>query len=139
LIAEAELSSRVALLGLLSKYGDCSVAVNGRDAVEAFRSARQSGHGYDLICLDIQMPDMNGQEAVYAIRSIEENERLYWSGRVKIFMTTGILSVMNVSLMASFKVLCNARLIKPVDSAKLDEHLRSCGLVGMESDKLQVL
>jgi two-component system chemotaxis response regulator CheY len=130
LVAEGDPDSRVVLQDLLSKYGECRIAVNGREAVEAFRSARQEGRGYDLICMDIQLPEMNGQEAVYAIRSIEEHEKLYSSRSVKIFMTADIRNIRALSVTASFKALCDARLFKPIYAARLDEHLRSCGLVG---------
>ncbi len=72
LVVEDELTSRLILQDLLSKHGICHVAVNGAEAVEAFRSSLLSGQRYDLICMDIRMPVMDGTEAVRHIRWLEE-------------------------------------------------------------------
>ena len=72
LIVEDDFTSRLLLQSLLAQYGECHIAVNGREAVEAFRSARESGQVYNLICMDIMMPEMDGQTAVNNIRALEE-------------------------------------------------------------------
>jgi two-component system chemotaxis response regulator CheY len=126
LVVEDDFSSRVVLQGLLSKHGECHIAVNGKEAVEAFRYARRTGQAYDLICMDILMPEMNGEAAVEQIRALEMNENVY-SARVKIFMTTAIQDMKTI--LASFKALCDAYLFKPIEGEKLEEHLRSFGLI----------
>src|SRR5208282_338399 len=68
LIVEDEFTSRLLLQSFLSQYGECHIAVNGREAVAAFRTACESGQAYDLICMDIMMPEMDGQTAVREIR-----------------------------------------------------------------------
>ena len=128
LVAEDEFASRMMLQGLLSKYGDCHVAVNGREAVAAFHAARQSGQDYDLICMDICMPELNGTAAVQQIRDAEEAANIMSTSGVKIFMTTEIRDIKAVT--ASFKALCDAYLFKPVDGERLEDHLRSFGLIG---------
>ena len=45
---------------------ECHIAVNGREAVDAFRLARASERSYDLICMDIMMPEMDGQAVLKA-------------------------------------------------------------------------
>jgi len=61
---------------VLSRYGECHVAVNGGEAVEAFRSALDSGERYHLICMDILTPEMDGREAVKQVRALEESRRI---------------------------------------------------------------
>jgi two-component system chemotaxis response regulator CheY len=129
---EDELTSRLILQDLLSKYGDCHVAVNGFEAVAAFRSALQSRKGYDLICMDVRMPVMDGTEAVQQIRSIEEHTGILLSNAVKIFMTTSIQDIKTVA--TSFKALCDTYLIKPVEGARLNEHMRAFGLLDHQED-----
>jgi len=111
----------------LSPYGDCHIAVNGKEAVEAFRASQDSGEHYDLICMDIMMPEMDGQTAVKEIRALEEAGGTLSTQGVKIIMTTALDDVKNV--VQSFKSLCDAYLFKPIDTGKLDAHLRELDLV----------
>ena len=67
LLVEDDFASRLLLQIFLSRHGECHVAVNGREAVEAFRYASERGQPYDLICMDIMMPEMDGREAVRQI------------------------------------------------------------------------
>ena len=72
LLAEDDLTCRLFLQTILCRYGECHVAVNGMEAVEAFHIAMEQGQAYDLVCMDILMPEMNGREAVRCIRAMEE-------------------------------------------------------------------
>ncbi|HUK23692.1 MAG TPA: response regulator [Terriglobales bacterium] len=127
LIVEDDFTSRLLLQTFLARYGDCHVAVNGKEAVEAFRIAKDTGRDYNLICMDIMMPEMDGQTAVRQIRALEEGEGTMSSSGVKIVMVTALDDVKNV--VESFKALCDAYLFKPVDTAKLLGELKTLGLV----------
>jgi len=64
LVAEDDAVSRMAIARTLEKLGiSVLTAVNGREAVDAF-----AAHDPDLILLDIQMPEMDGLEAIELIR-----------------------------------------------------------------------
>lgn len=128
LVVEDDFTARVALQGFLSRYGDCHIAVNGREAVAAFLSAMEAGEAYDLICMDIRMPELDGTEAVQQIRAIEQARDILSSAGVKIFMATGIMEIKAVT--RSFNALCDAYLFKPIDGAKLEDHLKAFGLIG---------
>lgn len=117
LLAEDDFSSRILLQAFLSRYGQCHVASNGREAVEAFASARERGQAYSLICMDIMMPEMDGQTAVRKIREMEEADGTLSSSGCRIIMTTALNDVQSV--VDSFRSLCDAYLIKPVDLSQL--------------------
>jgi two-component system chemotaxis response regulator CheY len=127
LVVEDDFTSRLLLQTFLSRYGECHVAVNGKEALAAFRDSLESGQTYDLICMDIMMPEMDGQTAIKEIRTIEEAHGTLSSNGVKIIMTTALDDVKNV--MQSFNSLCDAYLFKPIDSGKLLAHLRELHLV----------
>jgi len=127
LIVEDDFTSRLLLQSFLSRYGDCHIAVNGKEAVAAFSAAQASGQNYNLICMDIMMPEMDGQTAVKEIRALEEAGGTFSTNGVKIIMTTALDDVKNV--VQSFRSLCDAYLFKPIDTGKLQEHIRTLKLV----------
>lgn len=127
LIVEDDFTSRLLLQAILSRCGECHIAVNGSEAVEAFRGARASGRGYDLVCMDIMMPEMDGQAALEAIRKIETEEGVRSQCAAKVVMTTALDTVKDVA--SAFHALCDAYLVKPIDGAKLLERLREFSLV----------
>lgn len=127
LVVEDDFTSRLILQSVLSKYGECHVAVNGKEAVAAVNAARESGQNYNLICMDILMPEMDGQAAVRAIRALEEAEGTMSTLGAKIIMTTGMNEVKDV--VESFKALCDAYLVKPIDTGKLIEQIRYFHLI----------
>ncbi len=127
LIVEDDFTSRLLLQSFLSHYGECHIAVNGKEAVTAFQVAHDSGRGYDLICMDIMMPEMDGQAAVKAIREIEEADGTLSTHGAKIIMTTALDDVKNV--VQSFQSLCDAYLFKPIDTTKLLGKIRELHLV----------
>ena len=127
LIVEDDFTSRLLLQSLLSPYGECHIAVNGREAVAAFRAAQERGQAYDLICMDIMMPEMDGHTALREIRALEETGGTPPTKRVKIIMTTALGDVKDV--VESFMGLCDAYVFKPVDKGKLLGHIRDLCLV----------
>jgi len=127
LIVEDDFTSRLLLQAILSRFGECHIAVNGREAVEAFGAARASGRGYDLVCMDIMMPEMDGHSALEAIRKAEMEEGVSSGLAAKVVMTTALDSVKDVA--AAFRGLCDAYLVKPINSAELIEQLREFSLV----------
>ena len=112
LIAEDDLTSRLLLHGMLKRYGRCDVVQNGRRAVEAVSETLQNSALYDLICLDIMMPEMDGMQALKAIRLMESRD-----GRAcaKILMTTALRDKDNV--LGAFREQADGYLIKPIQKA----------------------
>jgi two-component system chemotaxis response regulator CheY len=125
LVAEDDATSRVLLQKFLSKYGDCDIAVDGKEAVQTVKAARQAKRSYDLVCMDLHMPVMNGQDA---IREIREQESAAGVLRpTKIIVTTAQTDMGSITSALLGK--CNAYLMKPIDTGKLSSELREIGLV----------
>jgi CheY-like chemotaxis protein len=67
LAAEDNVTNQLVLRSLLEPLGcDLTIVGNGREAVEAFKTG-----AFDVILMDVQMPEMNGVEATRAIRAYE--------------------------------------------------------------------
>jgi two-component system chemotaxis response regulator CheY len=128
LIVEDDFRSRKLLQAILSPYGECDIAVNGEEAVEAFKMALEENRGYDLLCLDIMMPVMDGQEALKRIRDMEKERGIRYGNEVKVIMTTALGDTKNVSD-AFFKGQATSYLTKPLDKHKLLDELRNMGLI----------
>jgi two-component system chemotaxis response regulator CheY len=127
LIVEDDFTSRLLLQSFLTEYGECHIAVNGKEAVAAFRAAQESGKAYDLICLDIMMPEMDGHTALNEIRTMEEAAGTLPAKRVKIIMATALNDV--GSVVQSIKGSCDAYLVKPVHKKELLDHIKDLHLV----------
>jgi two-component system chemotaxis response regulator CheY len=127
LIAEDDFTSRLLMQKLLAPYGESHVAINGREALEAFNLARSKRRPYDLICLDIMMPEMDGQAVLREIRTIEDGAGIRQGRGVKILMTTALKDGKNV--MQAFRDLCDGYVVKPIEKAKLLKCLREFGLI----------
>ena len=68
LVADDSPVNQEVTLGLLELRGHTvQVADNGREAVEAFRK-----HAFDVILMDVEMPEMDGLTAAATIRGLEK-------------------------------------------------------------------
>lgn len=124
LIAEDDLASRKFLFKFLSKYGDCDITVDGIEALEAFVMAHEENQPYDLVCLDIMMPKLDGLKALKKIRDIE-GQRGIEDDRVKIIMTTALNDAADVH--TAFDSGCEAYAAKPIDTEKFIVVLKKLG------------
>ena len=88
LIAEDDFACRKFLYKFLSSYGDCDITIDGIEAIDAFMMALEEKRPYDLVCLDIMMPKMDGKKVLKSIRNIEKQKEIEKSQKVKIIMTT---------------------------------------------------
>ena len=127
LIAEDDFASRKFMLRFLQKYGECDITVDGMEAVDAFLIALEAGEGYDLVCLDIMMPALDGYQALKAIRDIEKEKQIPEEKRTKIIMTTALNEGRNVS--KAFELGCVAYAGKPIDQEKFENVLRKINLI----------
>ena len=118
---------RRVLNAALRSYGVVTEAASGREAVEAVRNALLAGRPFDLITLDIMMPDMDGQAALMAIRSLEAVKGIPSGQGAKILMTTAMGDGRNV--LNAFREQCNGYLIKPIELEKLYLELAKLGLI----------
>lgn len=132
LIAEDDITSGALLRSILSPFGECEIVVNGREAVAAFSAAQQDGRPYDLICMDIMMPEMDGHAAVAEIRALEEAAGPSCSRRVKIIMTTALDDEGSVT--RSLLGTCDAYVVKPINRVNLLDHMKALALIFVEND-----
>ncbi|KAA0893266.1 response regulator [Oryzomonas rubra] len=102
-------------------------AVGGRDAVEKFQAAMTEGAPYELILLDIVMPDMDGITAGKEIRKLEKGLALPTDRQVKIVMLTALNTPQDV-MQSMLAVQSSAYLVKPVEPEKVHKTISQLGL-----------
>jgi len=128
LIVEDDFLSRSLLSTLLAEYGVSHVAVNGQEALIAVERGFAENDPYNLICLDIMMPVMDGQQTLQEIRKMEERHGIGGVHATKVIMVTAADDSKNI-LKAFRQGQCEAYLTKPLDREKLITHIRDLDLI----------
>lgn len=126
LVVEDDFISRRLLCRYLEPFGECDVAVNGEEAVVAVKQAVDQEAPYDLICLDIMMPGMDGHETLKEIRSYENEKGLSVGQGSKVIMTTSVQD--HKSIRQAFKSSADGYVVKPVEKKKFLSTLSEVGL-----------
>mgnify|MGYP001768518925 CR=1 FL=1 len=132
LIVEDDELSRELLALQMETYAVCDQAENGRVGVDRFSQALESGQPYDLILLDIVMPEMDGLEAAKAIRSHEEKQGIKIDKGVHIVVLSSLSTPQDV-IQAYVAAQSSAHLVKPVQPEKLVKTLRKLDLIPAEN------
>ncbi|MDD6156421.1 MAG: response regulator [Lachnospiraceae bacterium] len=127
LLAEDDYATRKFMTNFLSKYGECDVTVDGMEAVDAFMMALEDGEPYDLACLDIMMPVMDGYQALMGIRNLEKDHNIPDDKAVKVIMTTALNDEKNVKM--AFDLGCSVYSGKPIDQERFEQALKKLGLI----------
>jgi two-component system, chemotaxis family, chemotaxis protein CheY len=128
LIAEDDSISSQILQNVLSTYGNCDEVVNGREAVDAFQRSLDEAYPYTLICMDIMMPELDGQEALRRIRELEKKAGVSADESVKVVMTTA-LNVTKEAAAALFKGGASAYFVKPLQVDDFIDELKRIGII----------
>ena len=125
LVAEDDATNRALLKSFLARYGSCQIASDGKEAVLAVEEACKSRQYFDLICMDLQMPEMVGHEAIRAIRKLENLAGV--SKPAIIIVTTSHTDPESIS--QALLSRCDGYLAKPIHTANLVAELKRHGLV----------
>ncbi|WP_371375813.1 response regulator [Sporomusa aerivorans] len=126
LIAEDDLISRKFLSKFLAMYGECDITVDGSEALEAYLLAWRESNPYQLACLDIMMPKVDGLKVLKTIRNLEQQNGVLFEQRLKIIMTTALADTEYIK--QAFASGCDAYAAKPVDTEKFLEVMKKLGL-----------
>ena len=127
LIVEDDMVSRKFLSKYLSRYGDCDLVVDGLEAIDAYLLAMKVGLAYDLICLDVMMPKIDGIRVLKTIRDLERQHQVPEMEASKIIMTTVLGETEIVKSAVDYG--CNAYASKPIDMTKMTEVLIKIGFI----------
>lgn len=127
LIAEDDLTSSLLLREMLKRFGPINLAVNGRQAVAAVKASLEKGEPFDLICLDIMMPGMDGHQVLREIRTLESLRGIPPANSARVIMTTALEDYNNV--IHAYLSMCDGYVIKPIRKKDLIGELCLLGLI----------
>jgi len=128
LIVEDDSVSQKLLERMLEKYAECVVANNGQEGFDSFCEAVEEKRPYDLILLDVMMPQASGTECLSSIRAYEsETLGLEEEAQVKVIMTTAVNDALTVY--DAHASGCTQYLVKPIDRKRLILTLERLGLI----------
>jgi two-component system chemotaxis response regulator CheY len=129
LIVDDDFYSRTMLHDMLRPVADCHIAVNGEEAVGAFERALENGAPYDLVCMDLLMPGMDGQQALRELRTLE-GDLGGEQGRRTVIFVVSMVDDSRETNEAFFLGGADSFLVKPIEEARLMAELRAHGLLG---------
>ena len=129
LIVEDDPISSQVLKGLMSRYArDADVVINGQEGIDWFLQGHASKSPYDLILMDIMMPETNGLQSALIIREKEVLLNISFMSRVKIIMVTALDDPRTV-MKALYDSAADCYLIKPIKLLDLEDELRKLQLI----------
>ncbi len=126
LVADDELVSRKKMEKIMDTLGECVAADSGEAALKAVEGAIEKGRPFDLITLDVSMPQMDGTEVLYKIRSIEQQRNISKENQSRVIMVTAQPD--NDTVIACMQAGCNRYVVKPFDRAIITKRIAELGM-----------
>ncbi len=126
LIAEDNETCSLMLCAMCKLYGSVTAVADGEALIRTFTAALVKNQPFDLVCLDIMMPGLDGQACLRCIRAVEYGFGRHGGAGIKIVMTTSIDA--RDSIMQAFRAQCEGYLIKPVNWQGLTEVFTKIGI-----------
>lgn len=122
LIVDDDPGQREKMLSILAPIGACDQAEDGEEAVALFETSLADKKPYHVICMDIEMPRMDGHEALYAIREMEKE----WAVPGKQIAIAIMVTARNSTedILDSFHGSCQGYVNKPVQADFLLHRIR---------------
>jgi two-component system chemotaxis response regulator CheY len=119
LVVDDNFANRQLIIEILADLAKCDVAMDGREAIEAYNLSLIK-NPYDLILLDIAMPEINGIEFLTMVRDNEKKAGIPLGDGIPIIMVTAHKE----PFMESFNKGCDDYLLKPIDQDALISKIR---------------
>ena len=127
LIVDDSASIREQLTAILSPMAECHVAANGQEAVDMVRNTQGKGANFELVIMDVIMPEKDGLTAVKEIREFEKEKGWNGSDTLTIIIATTIKDPSRI-LIAQYECGADAYIAKPFTEETVLQTLRNNGL-----------
>lgn len=125
LVVDDDMVSRKKMEKILQEFGDCFLAECGLDAIAVFKEAWSRDIPFDLILLDIGMPDISGIDVLKQIRQIESEKAITKDKASRVMMVTSHAD--QDMVVGSMQAGCNNYIVKPFERERVVEKLEDLG------------
>jgi len=119
LAADDEGTSRKVVEDALRGRAECKIFNNGRELLNTFEASLTNGEKYDVILLDVAMPDLDGLTLLRKIRKMEEKIGIQIGDGIPVIMVTAYKE----NFLDAFNRGCDDYLVKPVNPQTLIEKI----------------
>ncbi len=120
LIVEDDYVSRTVLRRILAVYGEVAMAGDGEGGIDAFSTAQKVGNPFNLVCLDIMLPKIDGLAVLQKIRALEAAHPAGAQSPSRIIMTTALSHKWYVDEAIKY---CDGYLVKPYQKERIIEYI----------------
>jgi len=122
LLVDDDKVTRKLIIEILKDKAQCVEAINGIDALEIYNESLQNKAPFDVMLLDILMPDIYGVEVYHIIRTRERTEGISSKERIPIVMITAFANMFRSHLDDGTS---NAFIEKPITAEKIISAIQS--------------
>ena len=127
LIVDDQVVSRMKIQKIMEGFCEIDAVDCGQAAIEAYKKSLELKAPYDLITLDVSMPDLDGREVLKTIRDLEADHQIDTDRQVKILMITS--SSDKETVLSSIHAGCDDYLVKPLNREAISTKLKKFGLI----------
>jgi len=125
LIVEDDVTSNALIANIISPEAECVQAYNGLEAFTCYSESLQAGAPFDLMYLDLMMPQMGGKELLSKIRDFEQQNEVTPDRALKVVVLTAVGDE-ETELELNF-LGCIEYLVKPITVQKVKNSLALAG------------
>jgi len=115
LIVDDNFENRQLLAEILREVAACDFAASGKEAIDAYNLSLEKGEPYNLILLDIELPEVNGLEILQKIRESEQTVGIPLGEGIPIIIVTAY----EKRFLEAYNKGCDDYILKPIDSDEL--------------------
>ncbi|MBF0330950.1 MAG: response regulator [Candidatus Omnitrophica bacterium] len=120
LVVDDNAANREFLIELLREYAVCDIAINGREAFEIYKDSVIDNKPYDMMLLDIEMPEVDGLTVLSLVRAIEASAGVVPGEGLPIIIVTAF----EEPFKKAFDLGCDDYMLKPVASDQLIQKIK---------------
>lgn len=122
LVVDDEYVALSRMVKLFSRWGEAEGATNAAQALEMAETALSEGTPYDIISIDIELPDSDGLELMNNLRVLEESknrENPWFSKKIIISAKSK-----HDNIQKALALGCDDFMVKPVSLSTLEEKMK---------------